>query len=68
MARILVASNDLTAMVEIFTDVDGDGANTGVCRGSACAWTSASRPYDPVEDFVNEAGIHIDIEHPGGSA
>lgn len=64
MARLLVAANDLTVFVEIFTDVDGEGGNTSACRGSECVWTSESlRPHDPVDEFRAEATIHIDQKH-----
>ncbi len=57
---ILVASDDLSALVEIFID-DEEGAASAGCH--ACPWTEGHRGH--LDDTINGASIHIDHQHPG---
>lgn len=64
MSRLLVASDDLSATVEIGQD-DGENPVPATCR--ACPWTYLAERADGQDDAINEAGIHVDTHHSGGS-
>ncbi len=62
MSRILVASDNESAAVEIGDD---DGVNPVLATCRACPWTYFAERADGQADAINEAGIHIDHEHAG---
>ena len=63
MSRVFVTDDAVNVFLEIHQDPEDGYASARCLTGD---WATDPRRFDSLEDVINEASIHLDLEHPGG--
>lgn len=63
MARILVTDSTGRVQAEVFPDTDGEDAPRAACLTADCGWTSDPNRFDPLDNVLAEAIVHVDVDH-----